>query len=859
MEAWPGLLTDDARRVRVEAEPARHGLDRVEVLPEAGPLAQRVLEAHFLPKATAAGRDDLAALLAAIAAAPGAVRVHGGVRVIGIAVERVEPAGDGDRLRIQVDRPGDVSTYELRVEPDLLGAADRARLDPAFLRVPFSFKAGCPDPLDCRPPRRRPPREAPDIAIDYMAKDYASFRQALLDLAPTLLPGWTDRHEADLTMTLVELLAYVGDQLSYHQDAVANEAWLQTARQRISVRRHARLLDYRMHDGLSARVFVQFQVAGPGTIPPRTSVLTRIDRPIRPGWQPGQAEVPQDEGALPLREAQAVFETVGRCRADPDANAIPIHSWGARSAVLPEGATSADLATARPGLVRPGDLLLLEETAGPTGLEAAVDRSRRQVVRVVAAEPAEDTLLGVAVTRVTWHDEDRLRFPLRVCVERKGTAVPTAVARGNVALASHGRTVEAIVARGEGGVSGRVAQVPLPVGPLSFEAVDVTEDGGPPSAAALQRPDPRRSRPVLDRVRTRAFTAAEREEATSADWREVDAGSVRMQGPGIAWTSWSLPDQPEDADPLDLTPLDLFASEPFEAHVLPEADNDGRPVLRFGDGTDGRRGPADGVVHAQFRVGVGAAGNVGRGTIGHVVARATAQWPGVKEVTNPLPAWGGIDPQPLEEVKRLAPHAFRSVQLRAVTEEDYQAVAERHPAVQKAAARFRWTGSWPTVFVSVDPRGGVGLADGVARSVRAFVSRFALAGYEVVVQPPDYVPLHLEVDVCAAPSRFRAHVEAAVREALLGDGRAGAARGFFHPDAWTFGQPVVLSRLYAALAAVDGVASAEVRVLQPVNRPEETALRTGQIKLTGTQVALLGADPGHRNPGRLVLRMAGGR
>ena len=36
----------------------------------------------------------------------------------------------------------------------------------------------------------------------------------------------------DLGITLVELLAYVGDHLSYYQDAVATEAYLDTARQR---------------------------------------------------------------------------------------------------------------------------------------------------------------------------------------------------------------------------------------------------------------------------------------------------------------------------------------------------------------------------------------------------------------------------------------------------------------------------------------------------------------------------------------------------------------------------------------------------------------------------------------------------
>ena len=67
------------------------------------------------------------------------------------------------------------------------------------------------------------------------------------------MPDWQETHAPDLGVALVELLAYAGDYLSYYQDAVATEAYLGTARQRISVRRHARLVDYRMHEGCNAR------------------------------------------------------------------------------------------------------------------------------------------------------------------------------------------------------------------------------------------------------------------------------------------------------------------------------------------------------------------------------------------------------------------------------------------------------------------------------------------------------------------------------------------------------------------------------------------------------------------------------
>ena len=66
--------------------------------------------------------------------------------------------------------------------------------------------------------------------IDYLARDYASFRRALIDLIPSKLPEWTDRSEADFGVVLIELFAYMADILSYYQDRIANEAFLTTRR-----------------------------------------------------------------------------------------------------------------------------------------------------------------------------------------------------------------------------------------------------------------------------------------------------------------------------------------------------------------------------------------------------------------------------------------------------------------------------------------------------------------------------------------------------------------------------------------------------------------------------------------------------
>ncbi len=102
--------------------------------------------------------------------------------------------------------------------------------------------------------------------IDYLTKDYAGFRQGMLNQIPLLLPNWTDRSEADFGIVLIELFAYVSDILSYYQDRVANEAYLGTATQRRSVAELLRLIDYQIDPGLAAAALINFNVTADVTI-----------------------------------------------------------------------------------------------------------------------------------------------------------------------------------------------------------------------------------------------------------------------------------------------------------------------------------------------------------------------------------------------------------------------------------------------------------------------------------------------------------------------------------------------------------------------------------------------------------------
>jgi hypothetical protein len=102
--------------------------------------------------------------------------------------------------------------------------------------------------------------------IDYLTKDYAGFRQGMLDQIPLLFPRWTDRSEADFGVVLIELFAYVADILSYYQDRIANESFLGTATQRRSVTELLRLIGYQIDPGLAASALVHLDATADLTI-----------------------------------------------------------------------------------------------------------------------------------------------------------------------------------------------------------------------------------------------------------------------------------------------------------------------------------------------------------------------------------------------------------------------------------------------------------------------------------------------------------------------------------------------------------------------------------------------------------------
>lgn len=772
------------------------------------------------------------------------ILIEGGRRITGIQVKKISFCQihhdeRDDCMDVFLDRAGDPSSYRIcLVEPCTDSAGDRkprplTGFDPRYSCLDFRFCLNADPDLDCKQVAACPPPERVEPEINYLAKDYSSFRRVLLDRLAVTAPGWTERHEADLGIALVEVLAYTADRLSYFQDAVATEAYLDTARQRISVRRHARLIDYRIHEGCNARVFVQLKTGAPKIDLKLAdfALITRVTDPLidaKPvlSWQDLEG-ISTFEGFQPVALAGATI-TVRQSQ-----NEMRFYTWGDRDCCLPKGSTRATLIdTAAPvaapaaaqhssehpandrhhlppcqqperpasGLfLQAGDILILMEAMGPhTGEPEDADPKRRHAVRLTQVHRGTDALLNQPVVEIEWAPEDALPFAL--CLSTRTDAAHgckplpfVSVALGNIVLADHGLNGSELL--------------PAPVVDTTIRKCSGDLRPGEP-ASTMERYEPK--------LKTAPLTW------TAPVTPGASATALVIQDPRQGSPSIALG---PDAQHLNWKPLpDLLGSNPTDRAFVVETDNEGIAHLRF---------PTGGTLSqlsAFYRTGNGSSGNIGPNSIAHMVF--TSKQSGL-DITpwNPLPASGGIDPEAIDAVKRCAPHAFRDQLVRAITADDYAAIAQTVPGIQRAEARLSWSGSWYEAEVAVEP----------FSAIETQLDPYRRMGHDVRVYAGEAVPFSLEMTVCVSPGYLAGHVKAALLAKL---------RAVFAPGKLVFGQAIAVSPLIALAKAEAGVADVIVTRLERKFEPSNDALNSGVLTVAAWELPELGS---------LTLVMKGGR
>ncbi|WP_338846070.1 hypothetical protein V8J88_20265 [Massilia sp. W12] len=770
--------------------------------------------------------------------APRHLRISGGRRIRELRIVRVQaqPAQDADKddvLLLTVDKVGDFSPYWLEL-------VDLPQIDQRYARAQFYFRRDCPSALDCQPAPAVAAPPAPPPLLDYTARDYPAMRQLLLDRLALNLPGWNEQHAADLGVTLAELLASVADQLAYYQDAVASEAYLHTALQRISVRRHARLVDYRLHEGCHARAWLQLETDAdvaldlqqfyfapdqPGfDVPPAPAPLALQDLP--PHWLAQAFSVAWPSGQQTLRRAH---------------NRIVLHDWGGAFCQLRQGSTSCTLRDADQHGKRcldlaVGDFLALEQVQDRQGMACGA-AGLRHVVRLTQVRQNSDPLTPLAdggalpLLEVAWDEADALPFCLPLSAIGPAPACAwlqdLSVARANLILLQHGH-----VRRQD------LGQVPF----LHLEqACACVAQAGEVSVQAGA------FTPQLDAAPL-GWGAPLPLAAPAAAWLAQDVRqalpAIRLQDSlGRSWQAR----------------LDLLDSTPHDLHFVVEIDNQGRAQLRFGDGECGWRPEAGLQFEAEYLLGNGVAGNLGVDSVRRLIYRAQAPSGVTLRPRNLTAAVGGSAAEDMQAAKLFAADLAGRPLQRAILAQDYAALAQQHSALQSAAARLAWNGSWYEAQVALDPRGREDCPPALLHAVQQRVLRGRRMGHDLRIKAARYVALDIALEICVQEgyrqADLRPPLQAVFGRAVLADG----SLGLFHPDRLSFGQAIHVSQLTALAMAQPGVACATVTKLQRLYCAPNQELARGVLQLGPDEIAQVAQDPDFPEHGQLRLILCGGR
>jgi hypothetical protein len=540
-------------------------------------------------------------------------------------------------------------------------------------------------------------------------------------------------------------------------------------------------------------------------------------------------------------------------------NNIGLYTWSDAIPVLKAGSTQADLklynrfylgdsaiqpensqaaAETVRDLICNGSVpyLLIQEHLNPkTGFQAGRDPAKRQLLKLIAgetgAEALRDPITDEWFVRVRWEKNDALRRDFCFTVECPAISNGTEIGKVENVSLFHANLIEVSHGRLQKNVfkdAGEILQI-NPNAPLEF---------------------------YYERTRWGAIC---RLPEKFLAYRNTPAGG---DAPPISTLRVAVEQTGGGTDAWDEVPNLIHSDDSDENgdHFMVETDEHWRSVVRFGNGVNGKELPDGAVVRCEYQFGEPLEGNVGAEKIVNFAPDSIVSAPAdlqIRSCRNPFDVISGADREPVAEIIRRVPEAYRARQLRAVTTADYVARAEEVEGVARAAARYAWTGSWRTVRVTIDPTGTNELADDLRQRVAEHLEAVRLIGEDIEIRPPRFIPLEILVKVCAAPDTWiediRFILEQEFSTGWLPDGR----RGFFHPDAWTFGQALHASQITGRAMQIKGVEHVVQISIKRWNSPFSAL--NAFTKLNHNEIIEVLSDPDFLERGSIKFQVKGGR
>ena len=481
-------------------------------------------------------------------------------------------------LALAVAAPGDFSTYTLTIVST--SARPVLRLGAVQLQGQLPQRRSTAQPP---PPAAR--RRTASGADRLPGQGLRQLQAGAVGLLGAALPAWVERSEADLGVMLMEALARSATSSATTRTGSPAEATLATATQRLSLVRHARLVDYEPAPATAATTVLQLDVA-PGV----AAAITSARR-----WLPARsARTARDR----LRGRQGLAD---RRRAPVAGAATPVDPrWNrgrlvpvllGRQPAVPAGGLDRLLASIGHGL---------GFGAGP----AAAARHRRR--------PTAPTRRSASSSRSSRRRRRDRRPAVRRRPHRIDLEAPTTLDHD---LATHRRRQPR--AGGAGPARDRDLRDPR------------TPAGAPPAAAAVVSAPAATGRRTTRGPTTATASAPGRwpgsppprqDRATPRSARCPRSCSARprrrhgrSRGAGSAGCSAPGPSRPGRSRSRPSSTRRSGTQQRRRRWF--DYDGDGGTTIRFGDGVFGLTPPPGHHVHVPYRVGGGAAGNVPADTI----------------------------------------------------------------------------------------------------------------------------------------------------------------------------------------------------------------------------------------------------
>lgn len=190
---------------------------------------------------------------------------------------------------------------------------------------PDSEACGCCDGIAAQTPQGLGNR--PGLSsIGYRIGDYARFRAslhaALSSSAFAPLARLRTREDDDFSIGLIDAFACSADVLCFYQERIANESFLRTATERVSLQELGKLVGYRLRPGVAAETWLAFALDTPPVPPAQLApepgnfvtgvpASLSLDAGLKVQSVPGPGEKPQTfETVEPLADARAAWNAM---------------------------------------------------------------------------------------------------------------------------------------------------------------------------------------------------------------------------------------------------------------------------------------------------------------------------------------------------------------------------------------------------------------------------------------------------------------------------------------------------------------------------------------------------------------------